>query len=504
MPTLGRLTEPSLLFRYGQAIEDPRDGLSLFGPLDEGKPHGVRAGIIGTREAIRRFNAWVTRIQSPVTNDPPRRNRPPFPGFSAVFGIPWSPRPVREIEIDPAEIRRCVHLGDRHQRVYQTTDLFAERILMSHMNDEEKPDIWFVLVTDEIYRYCRPRGSVPAADRILLDGKTNVKDARRGVVEPFLFPEYRVAAVPYQYDPDFHHQLKARLLEKQILTQVVRESTIAYAEFLNVAGKPTRNLKVLESEIAWNICSAVFYKMGGRPWKLNGVRPGVCYIGLVFKSTGNAHDAREACCAAQLFMDSGDGVVFKGDVGPWFSPQKGDYHLSRIQSRSLVALALASYRERNKGQSPRELFIHARTRFNDEEWLGFRDAAGTESAVVGVRIQYSDDFRVYRPDRNPVLRGTTWIQDRKVGFLWTNGFVPRLQTYPGREVPRPLRVEISQGEADLSVVFGDILKLTKVNYNSCRYSDGLPVTLRFADAVGEILTCGPMKSPPPLPFRHYI
>jgi hypothetical protein len=50
-----------------------------------------------------------------------------------------------------------------------------------------------------------------------------------------------------------------------------------------------------------------------------------------------------------------------------------------------------------------------------------------------------------------------------------------------------------------------IYALTKLNYNSCRHSDGLPVTLKFADAVGEILVSGPQKQQdPPLPFRHYI
>jgi hypothetical protein len=36
--------------------------------------------------------------------------------------------------------------------------------------------------------------------------------------------------------------------------------------------------------------------------------------------------------------------------------------------------------------------------------------------------------------------------------------------------------------------------------------DGLPVTLRFADAIGEILTAAPESDIPetPLPFRHYI
>jgi hypothetical protein len=29
------------------------------------------------------------------------------------------------------------------------------------------------------------------------------------------------------------------------------------------------------------------------------------------------------------------------------------------------------------------------------------------------------------------------------------------------------------------------MALTKLNYNTCLLSDGIPVTLRFADAVGE-------------------
>lgn len=60
------------------------------------------------------------------------------------------------------------------------------------------------------------------------------------------------------------------------------------------------------------------------------------------------------------------------------------------------------------------------------------------------------------------------------------------------------------GEADIDQVCRDVLGLTKVNFNACIYGDGLPVTLRFADSVGEILTAGPVENLPPLPFRHYI
>ena len=44
------------------------------------------------------------------------------------------------------------------------------------------------------------------------------------------------------------------------------------------------------------------------------------------------------------------------------------------------------------------------------------------------------------------------------------------------------------------VVLRDILALTKLNYNTCIYGDGVPVTLRFADAVGENLKAGPYGS----------
>jgi hypothetical protein len=39
---------------------------------------------------------------------------------------------------------------------------------------------------------------------------------------------------------------------------------------------------------------------------------------------------------------------------------------------------------------------------------------------------------------------------------------------------------------------------------TCIFGDGEPITLKFADAIGEILTAGPVNDVPPLPFSHYI
>ena len=114
-------------------------------------------------------------------------------------------------------------------------------------------------------------------------------------------------------------------------------------------------------------------------------------------------------------------------------------------------------------------------------------------------------MKLYRHGTMNIARGLGWVKSPWMAYLWTKGFVPRLQTYAGREVPNPLSIEVCRGEADIKQVMADVLALTKLNYNACIYGDGVPVTLRFADAVGEILTAAPRKGElPPLPFRYYI
>ena len=49
MKSLIHIPEPTLVFGLGQCVEDPRDGLSLFGPYDPAQTFGVRYGSIGPK-----------------------------------------------------------------------------------------------------------------------------------------------------------------------------------------------------------------------------------------------------------------------------------------------------------------------------------------------------------------------------------------------------------------------------------------------------------------------
>lgn len=501
-----KLDEPRLLFQHGQAMEDPRDGLTLFGPLDEGKPYGIRGGVVGTASSIAKFRAWVDWVQRPVRLQSPVLARPPFPGFEAAFRVPWDSAPALAIEIDETELKAKSGLDDRHQRVFQTVDLFSKAIVDALRDEESKPDVWFVVIPDYVRRYCRPEGIVAPADRH--ESQRFFKSAKQAKAlyqAPSLFSEANEAAEPYFFKEHFRNQLKARLLEHRVATQILREGTLN-----NIISMPENareaGLMRLQSQIAWNIATTAFYKTGGRPWKVDGIRKGVCYIGLVYKKDQRSVDSRMACCGAQMFLDSGDGVVFKGAVGPWHNTDTGDFHLSRRAAHDLIQMAVKSYKDRRPDKKPPdELFIHGKTTFNDDEWGGFREAAPSQTNIVGVKIRDDSSLKLFRNGDTPVLRGTAFVRNPRNAALWTRGWTPRLGTYPGLEVPNPLSVDICRGHASIETVLNDIMGLTKLNYNACLFADGAPITLKFANAVGEVLTAGPIPSGgAPLPFMYYI
>jgi hypothetical protein len=495
------IPEPTLTFGLDQRVEDPRDGLLLFGPLDQGRPFGIRVAVIGTDVGINLYRDWAQRIQGNLRDRGSQIARPPFPGFHTVFRVPWAIDPVLTVRVPRVEIERDVRVADGHVRVYKAVSLYADRILNALNREEAGIDLWFVVIPDIVHKNCRPKSRIPLHLQIEAEQHLGPRFGRRLINEPSMFGADNVAAIPYRFEVDFHNQLKARLLGRGP-TQIVRESTL---ELISGHIRPKHDSLPFQAAIAWNICSAAFYKSGGRPWKAAGIRDGVCYVGLVFKRDERHLDPSYACCAAQMFLDSGDGLVFRGAVGPWYSDQTREYHLKRAAARQLGEMVIAAYREKHNGQAPTELFIHGRAFFDDEEWLGFSDAvAGTSSQLVGIRIRDESAFRLYRLGERAVLRGSAVVLHEKAAYLMTRGHVPRLRTQVGLEVPRPLRVDIVRGEADIRVVLTDILSLTKLNYNACIFADGLPVTLRFADDVGEILTAGPVIGEKPLPFKHYI
>lgn len=511
------IDEPKLRVGHGQRCEYVKDGLFAFGPLQPlpGKS-ALRFGVIGTEAAHRRFDRWAESIRSGIPCDEEKAHRMSWPGFAAVFESEWPETPLARITVDGNRVLEAIRRRNRREAVYEAVGVFENAIVQYLERDELRPDFWFVVIDEEVWKLGRPGQVVSVATRTESQLPMTAKAALAALEggKQMLFPEWqqeaeRTLAVE-GYEVNFHNQLKARLIAHHTVVQILRETTIAPQEFVDSRGNPKRRVDD-PATIAWNVCTTAFFKAQGKPWQLDGVRPGVCYVGLVFKQLPQPGTTANACCGAQMFLNSGDGVVFKGVEGNWYESESKEFHLSEDKAFELMSLVLENYRVAH-AEPPTEMFIHGQTRFNDAEWRGFQRAMPSSTVLSGIRIRKSKDSRLYQAEGStPVLRGVAMVLSPTRGLLWSRGYIPRLQTYPGWEVPSPIDIEVCRGSADLDQVLADVFGLTKLNYNACIYGDGMPVTLRFAHAVGEILTSIPRMDNQqrtdeyrPLPFRFYI
>ncbi len=498
------LEEPTLMFAHNQSAEDSRDGLTLFGPYERNNGT-IRVGFIGTQTSLGYYYSFVTQMNKPIYTK--SLGRTFFPGFKSVFGIDWPSEPATSIILDDNEIESILAIPNLKERTFNLVSLYLDAIKRYIEDEELVIDIWYVVVPNTVLTLCRPKSTSGKATY----NKQQVDFFNSGQLSLFQEDNEDISQYVemYESDSDFHDQLKARAIHNKITCpiQVMLESTLQFRA--KISGEEYED--DMKAHLAWTHSSSLYYKLGYLPWKLNSVRDGVCYVGLVFKKLQDTSRKKGyACSAAQMFLDSGDGVVFRGNIGPWISKNEKTFHLDRHSAKALLSIAVEAYYAKHK-RYPKELFIHGRTAFSDEEWRGFQDAVQVASDInlVGVAIKESNGFRLLKDNSDTksqygVLRGLCLIVDGKSGYLWTKGFIPKTETANHMEVACPLHIEVNRGQADIKVVMKDILALTKLNYNACIYGDGLPVTLRFSDKIGNILTAIPDVNWAAKPFKYYI
>jgi len=495
------ISEPTLEFRYAQKVIDPKVGLSIFGPYDTdapSHPKNISYGTVGTKNGTELLNDFLKLIQghivSKTASDNPRL-WPAFPGFQAVFHSALPSSSTRTFELNGDALIRAASNFDPNRRAYDVVAMYLAGI--EYLTNPDDPlDVTICAVPDIVHQNCRPKSYV----RDGTGEKVSFQMRReRAAGQTDLLQSYNLDM--YQYSVDFRRQLKARAMKFNMPIQIIRESTLNIHE--PDSQFETRGKSPL-SDRAWNICTTLFYKSGGKPWRLSTARKGVCYVGIVYRRTDPVYGDKTACCAAQMFLDTGDGVVIRGDYGPWFSAETHQFHLSREAANNLLSKVLNTYAEL-EGQPLREVFLHYRASLNDEEYEGFKSACPSDVKLVCIRVrQEANEARLFREGTRPVLRGTLLKVNERRAYLWTSGFKPFLRTYDGWETPVPIRIDIQHGDESIIQVATDILGLTKLNFNECKYGDSNPVTIGFSNAVGEILVSNPKLRDPSPKFKFYI
>src|ERR1700737_1646195 len=250
---------------FNQQTEHPQDGLVLCGPpASNWNPPRMGVGVIGTPEGIRRYETWVKAISSTIAAPETGReeNKAFGPGFQATFGIPWPVKPFAAINIDGDVLSRRIRTEDRHEAIFKAVEVYSDALRKYLREQEARPQFWFVVIPEEVYRYGRPKSVVPRDKREKSTNPLGRKAAKSILSKGSMFIEEMEAAALYEYELNFHNQLKARVLDTGQVLQVIRETTLTPDEFED----GTRRSLQDAASVAWNLTTTSFYKAGGRPW----------------------------------------------------------------------------------------------------------------------------------------------------------------------------------------------------------------------------------------------
>jgi hypothetical protein len=497
--------EPKLVFGSGELSVDPKSGLENHGPFGwEATPSKtIRLGVVGTSDGIQTFTSFLQRSQRRIPAGFNTRGKPldplcfpDFPGcecshtFRSTF-VCDNPSHLRAIHGELLERAAAEH--DEQKRVEAVVRIFVEQIAALEDLDPA-PDVVVVVMPPSVEATCATIGAVFARQRLKLSPherfqRTLQQDmavSGQGILS------LNFDAAEEDHSPNLraffniHHALKAHAMGTGLTTQLVWESTL---------NDPN------PASVAWNLLTALYYKAGNNPWRLQSLPDNTCYVGVSFFKESPRAGADMHTSLAQVF-GAGEGIVLRGEKAILNKDRDRKPHLSEAGAESLLTRALQSY-ARQHNSPPKRVVMHKTSRYWPEELRGLRKGLGSVYHYDFLALE-SREIRFMRVGHKPPIRGTVIVLGRHNYLLYCNGYVPYLRCFPGKRIPRPLEIVEHHGDSPPTTVCQEVLALTKLNWNNCAFGSGVPITIRFARDVGKILTEVPSHIQPQTKYKFYM
>ncbi len=517
------LPEPRLEFGDDFICDDPKKGISVggfFSLTNQTHRSEIRLSIVGTKNNIQDCRDWIDKMggyieatakdlkldneasiqegevisndedddvnaiaelfgDTAINEEEPefainKKLNPDFIGFSkeSSFKCEFLNDELNNVEVRGVDVDAIIasdmNLVDKCTKVIE---VYKAAFLRHKENLHTKPDVCIIIIPSVVFK--------------------------------------KLASIPFEGAKlNFRRKLKAEILqcESEIPVQLVLEDTI-------LGKKRTQD----GSMIAWNFVVAQYYKSDSIPWALTDIDKDSCFVGISFHSLLGKENNLKRSSIAQAFNREGKGLIYVGKQFEWDDKKTKVRapHLTYGYAKNLIHAVIDTYVTQNRNLKPRRVVIHKTTDFwnsaihkdyAEVEGLkdGIRQALGEDVEIDLVTIKDSS-VKIFRTaGKYPVIRGTMFEIDKTEGVLYTTGYIPYYETFPGMHMPLGKSVQIFEGETTLRNVCSEIMALTKVNFNNCNYYDGLPITLRFAQKVGEIIQYLPEGFTPPSKYYYYM
>ncbi|AVA23959.1 PIWI domain-containing protein (plasmid) [Rhizobium sp. NXC24] len=457
---------------------DVRFGLIDHGPVDFSldRTKTVKVGVIGSSRTVDGLREWFRRCESIV---PAKQSRQPnlFPAFpGSGIGGPF----------------RCwFEIDDQHQRILATSSISdVVREIADETAIKKAVDLFIEEIRDLSQLDRPPHVIVCALPIEIIERVKNLRIAEEEALGSGGTGDSEDADDPENglYE-DFRGALKAASMPMKIPIQLIWPSTYDNSAIIKrkLARLSDRRVQD-EATRAWNFFCALYYKAGGTPWRMIRDRKSydTTYLGISFFQDLSRGSLRTS--SAQLFDERGEGLILKGGTALEDKHDRNPY-LSRDDAHSLLKRSLGAYK-REHANYPARLVIHKSSRFHDDELEGLNaalDEAGVTMADF-IWMPRRSPIKLVRQGDYPPLRGTAMRVDQDSSLLYTRGSVDFFATYPGMYVPNPLILRCQRRDrTEWDALLHETMALTKMNWNNTQFDGALPITMRAARQVGEIL-----------------
>lgn len=459
--------EPHLEFGDKHHHPDPRLGLSEAGPLQTPLGDSIKIAVIGSSKTVEDAKAFFEEASAGFQGKSEKHPNlhPEFPGlgnrnpFRCKFEVPDG----STVALAQSKIDKIRKEPDHEKAVGMAVDEIVQQ-LQTLDESSNRPDVAIIALSVEL---------IERVWSAKVDSRATTEKEDSGGSDA----------------PNFRGMLKARAMSLSFPVQIVWEDVLDESAKIPQKIKESRARKIQDKAgRTWNLLTTLYYKGTGRvPWRkmLQEGEFTACYIGISFYREVGGQQLFTS--AAQMFDERGRGFILKGKRAQTESRGRHPY-MTQADARQLIADALAAYKNHHKNY-PARVIVLKTSQFREEEAEGIFEAidqAGAELRDL-VWVQESNSVKVLRDGNYPVMRGTFVELDGK-GLLYTNGSIPYYGTYPGMYDPRPLLLCPFKGsDSTIAQIASEVLSLTKVNWNSTQMNQKLPIPIRAARAVGEVL-----------------
>jgi hypothetical protein len=490
------LREPELIFGGGARGVEPRRLMARAGAADIGVRQEIRIGLVGTSAEIQLARAWLPRLNRlAIARERNGRRYRDWPGASKTFGVSFSVEDRFVRPVDQERLAFALERGAPVERFEDSLELFDARI--QSLFGDVRPDCILVCLPDELadLRISNPRLS--ARERELLERLQKEEEQDQlSLFQPS--PEELRAAEDLRIQAEdllfrtFYRALKARIMTHQnpVPVQIVRRDTLI---------RPDNEGQSFATR-AWNLATSLFYKSGHEPWRPGTLPENTCFVGISFHHLKRREGDVVYASLAQAFSNDIEPFALKGSMIPHDQRRERQPYLTEEQSEALMKDVLARYQD-VAGILPSRLVVHKTSMYQPEEERGFR-SAGTVVPACDLMWMRGTTFRLIRKGTQEPWRGTYCTVGGE-SYLFTSGYVPWWDEYPGPHIPAPLQIG-SCGETDLRARAAEILALTKMNWNSSEGIGRHPITVSFARKVGALMTELSDNQIPNPSYRFYM